>query len=154
MGAGCARVAISAILHLMHNTDITAARPLTKQDYKTLSLAALGGALEFYDFIIFVFHMANQATLPDPTSYMAPLQRPVRKSDRASPLIPMSTVPWITSEYLPVNTQIDAGKVRWLIPSTNAPRVDGCMVAPASRVPLDALTRGGRSSLVDFNSAC
>src|SRR5437868_7368289 len=31
------------------------ARPLTGQDYKTLSLAALGGALEFYDFIIFVF---------------------------------------------------------------------------------------------------
>ncbi|PHM63198.1 MFS transporter [Xenorhabdus ishibashii] len=30
-------------------------RPLNKQDYKTLSLAALGGALEFYDFIIFVF---------------------------------------------------------------------------------------------------
>jgi MFS family permease len=31
------------------------ARPLNRQDYKTLSLAALGGALEFYDFIIFVF---------------------------------------------------------------------------------------------------
>jgi len=31
------------------------ARPLTGQDYKTLALAALGGALEFYDFIIFVF---------------------------------------------------------------------------------------------------
>ncbi|MGO4330279.1 MFS transporter [Cupriavidus sp. M-11] len=31
------------------------ARPLTGQDYKTLGLAALGGALEFYDFIIFVF---------------------------------------------------------------------------------------------------
>jgi len=30
-------------------------RPLNAQDYKTLSLAALGGALEFYDFIIFVF---------------------------------------------------------------------------------------------------
>ncbi|PHM58812.1 MFS transporter [Xenorhabdus sp. KK7.4] len=30
-------------------------RSLNKQDYKTLSLAALGGALEFYDFIIFVF---------------------------------------------------------------------------------------------------
>jgi MFS family permease len=32
-----------------------ASRPLTGQDYKTLALAALGGALEFYDFIIFVF---------------------------------------------------------------------------------------------------
>lgn len=31
------------------------ARPLTRTDYKTLSLSALGGALEFYDFIIFVF---------------------------------------------------------------------------------------------------
>ncbi|MEZ6934737.1 MFS transporter [Aeromonas sp. S19(2024)] len=30
-------------------------RPLNRQDYRTLSLAALGGALEFYDFIIFVF---------------------------------------------------------------------------------------------------
>ena len=31
------------------------ARPLNRQDYKTLSLAALVGAREFYDFIIFVF---------------------------------------------------------------------------------------------------
>ena len=31
------------------------ARPLTRHDYQTLALAALGGALEFYDFIIFVF---------------------------------------------------------------------------------------------------
>lgn len=30
-------------------------RPLGRSDYKTLALAALGGALEFYDFIIFVF---------------------------------------------------------------------------------------------------
>lgn len=35
-----------------------AARPLTRGDYKTLSLSALGGALEFYDFIIFVFFAA------------------------------------------------------------------------------------------------
>ena len=34
------------------------ARPLSRQDYKTLSLAALGGALEFYDFVIFVFFTA------------------------------------------------------------------------------------------------
>ena len=32
-----------------------AARALNRQDYKTLALSALGGALEFYDFIIFVF---------------------------------------------------------------------------------------------------
>jgi MFS family permease len=31
------------------------ARPLTRSDAKTLVLAALGGALEYYDFIIFVF---------------------------------------------------------------------------------------------------
>ncbi len=36
-------------------TQARPARPLTGQDYKTLALAALGGALEFYDFIIFVF---------------------------------------------------------------------------------------------------
>ncbi|KAB8306140.1 MFS transporter [Erwinia endophytica] len=33
-------------------------RRLNWQDYQTLSLAALGGALEFYDFIIFVFFAA------------------------------------------------------------------------------------------------
>lgn len=33
-------------------------RPLNRQDYKTLTLAATGGALEFYDFIIFVFFAA------------------------------------------------------------------------------------------------
>lgn len=32
-----------------------AARPLGKNDVKTLGLSALGGALEFYDFVIFVF---------------------------------------------------------------------------------------------------
>jgi MFS family permease len=44
----------------MQATDLDArasvpARALTRSDYKTLGLAALGGALEFYDFIIFVF---------------------------------------------------------------------------------------------------
>lgn len=33
-------------------------RRLNRQDYKTLTLAALGGALEFYDFIIYVFFAA------------------------------------------------------------------------------------------------
>ncbi|AYC34901.1 MFS transporter [Pseudomonas cavernae] len=37
---------------------VPSARPLTRNDYKTLSLSALGGALEFYDFIIFVFFAA------------------------------------------------------------------------------------------------
>jgi len=40
---------------------VTAA--LTRQDLKTLSLAALGGALEFYDFIIFGFFAAVMAQL-------------------------------------------------------------------------------------------
>ncbi|PXW22558.1 MFS transporter [Paraburkholderia caballeronis] len=44
----------------MHATNLGAsapapARALARGDYKTLALAALGGALEFYDFIIFVF---------------------------------------------------------------------------------------------------
>ena len=36
------------------NTDSRPA-PFSRSDYKTLGLAALGGALEIYDFIIFVF---------------------------------------------------------------------------------------------------
>jgi len=48
-----------------------AARALNRSDYKTLGLAALGGALEFYDFIIFVFfapvigQLFFPATIPD-----------------------------------------------------------------------------------------
>ncbi|MBI0330465.1 MFS transporter [Burkholderia plantarii] len=38
-----------------HAQPAAAERALTRSDYKTLGLAALGGALEFYDFIIFVF---------------------------------------------------------------------------------------------------
>ncbi len=39
-----------------HNeAKLSPPRPLNRQDYHTLALAALGGALEFYDFIIFVF---------------------------------------------------------------------------------------------------
>jgi MFS family permease len=32
-----------------------ATRPLNRDDYKTLGLSALGGTLEFYDFVVFVF---------------------------------------------------------------------------------------------------
>jgi MFS family permease len=39
--------------HFISPTSVP--RPLNIQDYKTLTLSALGGALEFYDFIIFVF---------------------------------------------------------------------------------------------------
>ncbi len=41
-----------------HPRSAPAARPLSRSDFKTLSLSALGGALEFYDFIIFVFFAA------------------------------------------------------------------------------------------------
>ncbi|MDO1582524.1 MFS transporter [Rhizobium oryzicola] len=37
------------------SAPIGAPRSLTAQDFRTLGLSALGGALEFYDFIIFVF---------------------------------------------------------------------------------------------------
>ncbi|HZF84915.1 MAG TPA: MFS transporter, partial [Burkholderiaceae bacterium] len=33
-------------------------RTLTSSDYKTLALSALGGTLEFYDFVIYVFFAA------------------------------------------------------------------------------------------------
>lgn len=36
----------------------TPARPLTRRDYQTLALSALGGTLEFYDFVIYVFFAA------------------------------------------------------------------------------------------------
>lgn len=36
---------------------------LKPQDIKTLALAALGGALEFYDFVIFVFFAKTLSTL-------------------------------------------------------------------------------------------
>jgi len=39
----------------MSEISIPAARRLGGADYRTLGLAALGGALEFYDFIIFVY---------------------------------------------------------------------------------------------------
>jgi MFS family permease len=40
---------------LMTATHERRTQPLSQADYKTLGLAALGGALEIYDFIIFVF---------------------------------------------------------------------------------------------------
>lgn len=52
-------------------TTPAAARPLNAQDYRTLGLSALGGALEFYDFIIFVFfatvigHLFFPPEMPD-----------------------------------------------------------------------------------------
>ena len=40
-----------------------ASAKLSSQDLKTLALAALGGALEFYDFVIFVFFTKTLSTL-------------------------------------------------------------------------------------------
>jgi MFS family permease len=61
-----------------HETLPTPAqRPLTLQDVKTLGLAALGGALEFYDFIIFVFFTAVIGELffpPDTSEWLRQLQ--------------------------------------------------------------------------------
>src|SRR5580700_9261336 len=36
-------------------------KTLTKSDFRTLGLATLGGALEFYDFIIFVFFLPTRS---------------------------------------------------------------------------------------------
>lgn len=50
---------------------------LTAEDFKTLSLAALGGALEFYDFIIFVFFTTVIAQLffpPETPDWLRQLQ--------------------------------------------------------------------------------
>ena len=55
---------------------MTSAR-LGTQDMKTLGLAALGGALEFYDFVIFVFFTKTLGTLFFPTdmpAWLAQLQ--------------------------------------------------------------------------------
>ncbi len=55
----------------------SAARPLTRSDAKTLILAALGGALEFYDFIIFVFFTTVIGQLffpPDTPDWLRQLQ--------------------------------------------------------------------------------
>ncbi|WP_224243365.1 MFS transporter [Hyalangium gracile] len=54
-----------------------AARPLTARDVRTLALAALGGALEFYDFIIFVFFTKVIGQLffpPDTPEWLRQLQ--------------------------------------------------------------------------------
>lgn len=53
------------------------ARPLSREDGKTLALAALGGALEFYDFVIFVFFTAVLSRLffpPDMPEWLGQLQ--------------------------------------------------------------------------------
>jgi MFS family permease len=44
-------------------TDIAMTAGLSRAQFKTLSLAALGGALEFYDFVIFVFFANTMGAL-------------------------------------------------------------------------------------------
>ena len=44
-------------------------RALTRKDIDTLGLSALGGALEYYDFIIFVFLAASIGQLFFPPLY-------------------------------------------------------------------------------------
>ena len=58
-------------------TGAVADRPLTRTDVRTLVLAALGGALEFYDFVIFVFFTSVIAQLffpPDTPDWLRQLQ--------------------------------------------------------------------------------
>jgi MFS family permease len=58
-GLLCAQFSIFRVSReflLMHSlVALAPGRSLTRSDYKTLCLSALGGALEFYDFIIYVF---------------------------------------------------------------------------------------------------
>jgi hypothetical protein len=46
------------LIRPMQTTFSGSSRRLTVAELRTLSLASLGGALEFYDFIIFVFFIA------------------------------------------------------------------------------------------------
>lgn len=53
------------------------ARPLDRRDARTLLLAALGGALEFYDFVVFVFFAIPLSHLffpPDTAPWLAQLR--------------------------------------------------------------------------------
>lgn len=64
----------------MSVTDVIATgkqRPFDRGDAKTLALSALGGALEFYDFVVFVFFTKILSVLffpPDTAPWLAQLQ--------------------------------------------------------------------------------
>src|SRR5690606_39649648 len=52
-------------------------RPFDRRDARTLTLSALGGALEFYDFVVFVFVAKVLGALffpPDTAPWLAQLQ--------------------------------------------------------------------------------
>jgi MFS family permease len=58
-------------------TDIAMTAGLSRAQFKTLSLAALGGALEFYDFVIFVFFANTMGALffpPDMPEWLRMVQ--------------------------------------------------------------------------------
>ncbi len=62
---------------LVLQRDITDDRTLGRRDIRTLTLAALGGALEFYDFVVFVFFAIplSQLFFPHDTApWLAQLQ--------------------------------------------------------------------------------
>lgn len=57
--------------------EASAHRPLTRHDIRTLALSALGGTLEFYDFVIFVFFANVLGALffpPDMPDWLRQLQ--------------------------------------------------------------------------------
>lgn len=57
--------------------DIESVRTLDRRDIRTLGLSALGGALEFYDFVVFVFFAIPLSHLffpPDTVPWLAQLQ--------------------------------------------------------------------------------
>ncbi|GAA5233180.1 MHS family MFS transporter [Verticiella sediminum] len=62
----------------VHSSDShSVPRPLGREDYKTLGLSALGGTLEFYDFVIFVFFAVTISHLffpPDMPDWLSQLQ--------------------------------------------------------------------------------
>lgn len=61
----------------LQGSSMNADRPLAASDIKTLGLAALGGALEFYDFIVYVFFAVVVGKLffpPDLPEWLRQLQ--------------------------------------------------------------------------------
>lgn len=46
---------MTTIVSAASQPDAAPRRPLTRRDLRTLGLSALGGTLEFYDFVVFVF---------------------------------------------------------------------------------------------------
>jgi hypothetical protein len=76
---------LSGLYVIDKGPDLPSKRPLTIGDYKVLGLASLGGALEFYDFIIYVFFTQVLGHLFFPLRI--PTKSP-RDSDLMAPIIP------------------------------------------------------------------